>query len=93
MSVAQKEYIHAPDASLDYGFDWSNWVEAGETITTSTWETDDVLTLSSQQVLDNVTSVFITGGVHNTSYSVTNHIITSLGKHDSRTIRLLCKIR
>ena len=26
-----------PDAVLDYGFDWSAWLEAGDTIVTSEW--------------------------------------------------------
>ena len=87
-----KEFEHAPNAKLDYGFDWTAWLASGETISTSSWTTD-TLTSSSPQISTNVTSVFVEGGVVGTSYKIVNTITTSVGRIDSRTIRLSCKNR
>jgi len=90
--MADKEFEHAPNAKLDYGFDWTAWLASDETISTSTWTTD-VLTSSSPQITGKVTSVFVEGGVVGTSYKIVNTITTSVGRIDSRTIRLSCKNR
>ena len=87
-----KEFEHAPNAKLDYGFDWTAWLASDETISTSTWNTD-VLTSSSPQITGKVTSVFVEGGVVGTSYKIVNTVTTSVGRIDSRTIRLSCKNR
>lgn len=88
-----KEFEHAPNAKLDYGFDWTLWLEAGETIETSTWEVDPSLIQSSPVIQAGVTSVFVEGGVHGVSYKIKNTITTSNTRSDSRTIKLLCKNR
>ena len=90
--MADKEFEHAPNAKLDHGFDWTAWLASDETISTSTSNTD-VLTSSSPQITGKVTSVFVEGGVVGTSYKLVNTITTSVGRIDSRTIRLSCKNR
>lgn len=92
--MVYKEFEHAPNAKLDYGFDWQieGWLSSGEAITVSTWETGD-LTPSSLQNTGTITSVFVEGGVIGMSYSLINHITTSTGRKDSRTIKLSCKNR
>lgn len=91
--MVDKEFEHAPNAKLDYGFDWTSWLASGETISTSSWTTD-TLTSSSPQITDNkITSVFVEGGVVGTSYKIVNTVTTSVGRIDSRTIRLSCKNR
>jgi len=93
MSSIQKEFVHAPSAKLDYGFDWALWLQTGEHVVTSSWVVSSGLTPSSERLQDDVTSLFVEGGVVNSSYDLTNNIITSDGRKDSRTIKLLCKIR
>ena len=88
-----KEYEHAPLSNLDYGFDWTQWLAAGENISISTWDIDSGLTPSGAQVISNVTSVLVTGGVAGISYKLKNTITTTDGRVDSRTIRLSCKNR
>ena len=91
------EYIHAPLANLDYGFDWSQWLMQGETISISSWTISGGLVKSQEQNLLGVTSVFISGGVSGTIYKLTNSITTSVSggvtRTDSRTISLSCKDR
>ena len=56
------EFVHAPLAKLDYGFDWSLWLDTGETVTTSSW-TVSGLTSSDASNTGTVTAVFVEGGV------------------------------
>jgi hypothetical protein len=87
-----KEFEHAPNSKLDYGFDWTLWLATGETVATSNWTTD-LLANSSPANTGTVTSVFVEGGVVGTSYKLVNTITTSVGRIDSRTIKLSCKNR
>ena len=90
--MVDKEFEHAPNAKLDYGFDWTAWLASGETVSVSSWTTD-TLTNTSPQNTGTVTSLFVEGGVVGTSYKLVNTITTSVGRVDSRTIRLSCKNR
>lgn len=90
--MVDKEFEHAPNAKLDYGFDWSMYLSAGETIATSTWSADS-LTTSSPQMGDKITSVFVEGGVIGGNYNLTNSITTSVGRRDSRTLKIFVKNR
>ncbi len=94
---APAEFDHAPGADLDYGFDWheNGWLETGETVTNSVWSVHPTdITLSRQQIdQDVITSVFVAGGINGRQYVLTNTIETSMGRVDSRTIRLSCKTR
>lgn len=86
--------LHAPGANLDYSFDWSAWLEEGETVTDSQWSATSGITLSRNQINDgSVTSTYAGGGVLNQTYILTNTITTSSGRIDSRIIRLKCVIR
>jgi len=86
------EFVHAPLAKLDYGFDWSLWLDTGETVATSSWAVSG-LTSSDASNTGTVTAVFVEGGVVGQTYSLTNNIVTSVGRKDSRTIKLICKTR
>lgn len=94
MSV-EKEFIHAPSAKLDYGFDWKTlgWLDDGETITTSVWTIPVTLTKSDERNALGVTSAMIEGGVVGMSYTITNTITTSNSRTDSRSIKLTCRQR
>ncbi len=78
-------YIKDSDAILDYGFDWSNWLDVGETIVESTWTVSDGLTKISDTHTETVTKVWISGGTIGNDYTIVNHIITSNGKEDERS--------
>ena len=88
-----REYEHSPLAKLDYGFNWSSWLVSGETITASEWDVDAGLTPTTPQINGATTSVFVEGGVAGTSYNLINSITTSVGRKDSRTIKVHCKNR
>lgn len=84
----------SPGDVIDYGFDWTEFIEAGETIVTSTWASgSSALTLSGAQVSSGVTSVIASGGTLGTSVFITNTITTSESRTIQRAIKLIIKVR
>lgn len=100
-------FIHDPQAVLDYHFVWGNWLEAGEILTshTITVSSSDLVADSSRIVDGQVTvggvtydpytvvEVWLSGGVSNTRYQVTCHIVTSDNREDDRSITISCEQR
>ena len=82
-----------PNAVLDYQWDWSAWLETGETISTALVTVPTGLTLDSQ--VDTTTSVtaWLSGGTAGTGYAVLCHITTSAGREDDRQIIIRCRER
>jgi hypothetical protein len=86
-------YVKDPDARLDYAFDWSAWLEEGETIVSQSF----TVTLGDVEVdtdaeLDGVVTVWLAGGTVGKA-KVTCHIVTSLGREDDRTMSITIKER
>ena len=82
-----------PNADLDYGFDWSAWLGATDTITESTWKvpTESGLTTHSPSISTDgkVTSVWLKAGVvSSVAFSAANHIKTAAGREDERSLRV-----
>lgn len=80
------------DAFLDYSLDWAadGWLPPGDTLASSTWTADAALTLNSATFTPNgVASVWVQGGQANTWYALTNSVVSTQGRRDQRTIRLL----
>lgn len=82
-----------PDADLDYGFKWHKWLQTGETVTGSTWAADIGITISTDTPpsingAGNITTVWLEDGTAGSNYLVKNHITTSLGREDDRTMRV-----
>lgn len=76
-------------AKLDWGIDWSEWMDDGDSISVSDWTaSSDDLTLSSDSVSGDTTIVWVEGGSAGNWYTLTNSIVTSEGREDERTIRL-----
>ena len=80
-----------PDAVLDYGFDWSDWLASGETISTSAWVVDTGITADSDSNTTTITTVWLSGGTAGKVYRITNSITTSAGREDDRS--LLIKVQ
>lgn len=79
----------APGAVLDYAVDWSDWLAAGETITESAWSIspdDDSLVEDSSDYTGIATVIWVSGGTEGQRYTLVNHITTSAGREDERTI-------
>jgi len=80
-------YVKDPAAVLDYGLDWSAWLD-GDTIDTSTWTITTGLTKDGDDHDGTTTTVWLSGGTAGTSYRATNRITTTGGRTDERTIRI-----
>lgn len=77
--------VKDPNARLDYVWDWSAYLEDGETITehTVTVESGDVEIDGTPQEASGVVTAWLQGGT--TRSVVTCHIVTSEGREDDRS--------
>lgn len=90
-------FIEDPDAYLDYGMDWTNWLD-GDTIVTSTWivPSNSGLTQSnsSVNVAATVTAVWLAGGtIAAAPWMVTNRITTAGGRTEDRSFLIAVRER
>lgn len=82
-----------PDATLDYSFDWSSWLEDGETIASQTVTVDSDLTEDSISASDSAVTVWVSGGTAGQRYSIACKITTdnNPARIDERTIYIQVK--
>ncbi len=73
---------------LNIGLDWAEWLET-DTITLSEWTADAELTLSRKQNTTTTTSCYVSGGILNKTYQITNKITTLDGKVDTRYVTIV----
>jgi len=76
------------DRNLDYGFDWSAWLPqlpVPDIIVGSQWILPADLTLTGESFDDTTTTVWISGGLVNQTYTITNRITTNDGRIDDRS--------
>jgi hypothetical protein len=82
-----------PDAVLDYGFDWSSWLDVGETISSYTIDEDTGITVDSDSESAGVITVWLSGGTAGETYAVRCEIVTSDSRTDERTMIIKVKER
>lgn len=84
-----------PDDICDYQFDWSERLEDGETIATSTITVDEgsvVVEDSPAPAINGaLTTFWLSGGVAGESCVITNRIVTSEGRQYDSSGRLRIK--
>ena len=85
--------IKDSDAVLDYGFDWSDWLADGETISASSWTVSTGIIEDSNTNTTTTTTIWLSGGTINTTYRVINEIVTNLGRTDNRSIDIRVRNR
>jgi len=87
-------WVIDPNAVDDYKFDWTGWLQQGETITAQTVTADDAgitVTLVSQTA--GVVSYRVSAGTVNTDQRVTCHVTTSSGRQDDQTDTFMVRDR
>lgn len=84
-----------PDATLDYTFDWSNWLEDGEAIASRNVTVENGITLDSSDFASPHITVWLSGGTAGETYDVTCEITTDNLKPrtDQRTMKIEVKER
>lgn len=81
-------FLLDPDASLDFAFDWTDWLTDTETITDFTVTVDDTVTVSRTSQTGGVVTVWLSGGTVGSYVHVTCHITTDAGRIDDRTMTI-----
>lgn len=81
-----------PDEVLDYQNDWTARL-AGDTIVTSTWIVPGGITKDSDSHTTTATTVWLSGGTLDASYSLTNRVVTAGGRtmDHTETLNLVAK--
>lgn len=84
-----------PDEELDYQFDWSARLEAGETISTSTFikSGSTSLVLDRHAISGGLTTFWAVGGEAGEIVQITNRIVTSAGRTYDKTATLRIRAR
>jgi hypothetical protein len=62
---------------LDWGFDWSDALPSGVSISTSTWTVSPDVVVAKQTSASNITSVWITDVTGGETYTLTNRVALS----------------
>ena len=82
-------FVKDPNALLDYGFDWSQWLDEGEVINSYTITTGCGITKASDiSTTSGSVIVWLSEGTAGNRYSVACRITTSSGRIDERTIKI-----
>lgn len=81
-----------PAAVLDYSLDWGEWLEPDDVIASSAWTitpmdgVSNSLAIEDMPFTTDVTTVWLSGGEPCAGYIVTNHVVTSGGREDDRSL-------
>ena len=73
---------------LDYGWDFEDWLESGDTISSVAWTLDSGITKDSQSNTDTIAKCVISGGTAGTSYMVKCVVTTAESRSKTRYFRL-----
>lgn len=84
--MATTDWLKDPDAVLDWKWDWSEWLDAGETISSSTFEASVGIEVQSSSHTSTSATVWLAGGSPGQPYKVSNRITTNQGRTDERSI-------
>lgn len=84
-----------PDAVLDYQFDWSEYLQPGETIETSVFisEGSASIELFDEGVNGGLTTFWARGGITGEAVKITNRVTTNQGRKDDDTSTLRIRPR
>lgn len=74
-----------PSAKLDYEIDWSDWLN-GDTLASSSWTGPAGITHVTDSNTAILATIRLSGGTHGVDYEWLNHVITSSGQEDERSI-------
>lgn len=86
-------FDHDPDAVLDYTFDWSAYLQEGETIASHDVSVaSGTITIDSTAADDSTVTVWVSGA-EGRDVSLTCRVTTNQGRTDDRTLTLVVKER
>ena len=81
-----------PSSTLDYSFDWTNWLAPGEAILSGSWtiapSDAGVPVLAAETLTGAITAVNVGGGAVNSRYRLSCQITTDSGRTVERSTAL-----
>jgi hypothetical protein len=77
-----------PEADLLYGFDASDWLESGVTITGNTWTVPSGITKEDEDFNTTTVQIQLSGGTLGVCYAVKAEFDLSNGDKDSRILHI-----
>lgn len=80
-------FLKDPLALLDYTIDWREWL-VDDTILTSTWTVPSGIASAGAIYSPTTTTIWLTGGVSGSPYSIYNTITTVGGRTEKRTFKV-----
>lgn len=87
-----------PNDVLDYGIDWLGTADdqgflygLSDTISTSTWIVPTGITKDSDSNTTTATTIWLSGGMAGTSYTLINRIVTVGGRTKDQSIKIKVK--
>lgn len=82
------EFVKRPAEVLDYVFDWSDWLQSGETISSRSVTVSPVggIAIDSTSLTTSAVTVWLSGGVDGGKYYVICHITTSGLRQKEKTM-------
>lgn len=84
-----KTFLKDPDSILDYYVDWTFWLRVKQDdISTFSFSVPAGLTKLSESRKEGVCSVWVSGGVVDTLYTITSQVVTELGVTEERSFQL-----
>lgn len=84
--------IKDPGETLDYNFDWSDWLGSAEVLSSSSWSIPPGLTQVSASNSGTLATVWVSGGSAG-AYQLTNTVITNQGRTAVRSLTLRVRNR
>lgn len=86
-----KLFYKDPDAVLDYAVNWSDYLEDGETLSSSSFTVESGITKDSESNTGTSSVVWLSGGELYAEYTITCTITTSEGRTDERSFSVSIK--
>ena len=77
-----------PTSELDYKFDWEAWLD-GDTIASSVWVVPPGVAVESEANTTTTATVFVSGGVKDQIFRITNTIVTAGGRTETAALKLV----
>jgi len=91
-----RDHKKDPDATLDWIFDWNDWLGATEVIDSVEFEVDPGISIDEVKgftYTQKTATVWLTGGTEGQVYRVTCRVTTNEGRIDDRSFTLRCTNR
>lgn len=82
-----------PNAVLDYAFDWTEWLESGETISSHVVTADTGITKDRNSESAGTVTAWLSGGTAGDDYTIACKITTTADRTDERSIVIHCEER